>query len=297
MTKRKIVLLTLLAIILLSTVSTLVMSATSNDVSLDVPTELIDKKSSAYKKFTSDMKKDEVVQEDVEYYSYFMYVLQPSAEEKQYIDKLIDKKYNIMALVKIFDFWRYTNEDISIIEKAYDYRPNDLTVSYWVDEAFIRLYKEGKSKTEYSNLSVEEVNEYIAQGITADELRAADKMSRKGVKTIEVILSERLQGKTWCEISNDIYGIELTDEEIEQLKSIEDPSEIIESVKLAQRTKGKIKDALKDSANGEWSGQKNREFKTKKMNEAKEILKKENLWDDSKKKTEKKAMFREEDLF
>ena len=249
------------------------------------------------KKLERSKKNGEVVQNQVEFYAYFVSVLQPSKEEKDYIDGLIEAGYDVEALVKIFDFWRYKVEDMSIIEKAYAYKPYDLSVSYWVDEAFVNLHEKGEAVTEYGNLSVEEVKAYFAEGIDFEEISAADKMSRKGIKSTETILSEKKNGSSWYDIASEIYGVEPSENDSLEFSRIENPNEIIESVKLARRDNRPIKDVLRDVVNGESSTKKNFDFKTDKMNESKESLKKQKLWDDSTKKEKKKSIFGEEDLF
>ena len=134
-----------------------------------------------------------------------------------------------------------------------------------MDEAFINLYKTGVAITEYGNLSVEEVKEYIANGLDFDDIRAADIMSRKGVKSTETILLEKRNGSSWFDIAKDIHNIDLYEDEEFNFDTIESPYEIIESVKLAKRTNRPVKEILCDVVNGESSIKKNFDFKTEKM--------------------------------
>ena len=287
----------IISTILLTTICAFAISEIVNNVPTDVPAEFVVKNNGALKKLEKSKKKGEAVQNQVEYYAYFVSVLQPSKEEKNYIDGLIEAGCDVEALVKIFDFWRYTVEDIGIIEKVYEYKPYDLSVSYWVDEAFIDLHKKGEAVTEYGNLSVEQVKAYIAEGIDSEEICAADKMSRKGIKSTETILSEKKTGNSWYDIADEIYGIEPSKNDAMEFSDIKDPNEIIESVKLAKRANRPVKDVLREVVNGESSAKKNYDFKTEKTNEAKVSLKKQKLWDESAKKEKKKAVFGEEDLF
>lgn len=297
--KRKITIITILIIILTGfcvfAVSSIVDNL-SNASDVIIP-ELSVKQSFVMKELEKAKKSGESVQNQVEYYAYFVSVLQPTEEEKEYIDGLIKDGYDAEALVKIFDFWRYTSEDMNIIEKAYEYRPYDLDVSYWVDEAFIQLHKDGSAVTEYGNLSVEEVKAYLAEGIKPEEIRAADKLSRKGVKSTEKILEEKKNGSSWYNIADEIYGIQSDETDLAEFSVIDNLNEIIESVKLAVRTNRSVKDVLREVAKGESSTKKNKDFKTEKMKDAKESLKKQKLWNDSVKKEKKKAIFGEEELF
>ena len=297
--KRKITIITILIIILTGfcvfAVSSIVDNL-SNASDVIIP-ELSVKQSFVMKELEKAKKSGESVQNQVEYYAYFVSVLQPTEEEKEYIDGLIKDGYDAEALVKIFDFWRYTSEDMNIIEKAYESRPYDLDVSYWVDEAFIQLHKDGSAVTEYGNLSVEEVKAYLAEGIKPEEIRAADKLSRKGVKSTEKILEEKKNGSSWYNIADEIYGIQSDETDLAEFSVIDNLNEIIESVKLAVRTNRSVKDVLREVAKGESSTKKNKDFKTEKMKDAKESLKKQKLWNDSVKKEKKKAIFGEEELF
>lgn len=55
-------------------------------------------------------------------------------------------------------------------------------------------------------LTTEDVDEYMKKGITASEIRTANKLCRRGVLTIQEILAMRLENKSFAEIAAIVNG-------------------------------------------------------------------------------------------
>ena len=151
----------------------------------------------------------------------------------------MEKGYDVNALYEIYKFWRDTAEDIEIIEEVYKFKPESPNVMYWVDEAFIELANQGKTKNQYSNLSVEEVEAYKNSGMTFSDILVADKLSRYGTEKIETILDEKQSGVSWFEITDNVYSISSPEEKAanaEKYKNISDPYEILDSIALSKKS-------------------------------------------------------------
>lgn len=239
-----------------------------------------------------NVKKGKSVQEDIEAYAYFLSYLEPSEEEIRYIDNLIAKDYSTKALVQIFEFWKDTEEEIKIIENVYELKPADLDVLYWVDSAFIELDNQGKTKTHYSNLSVEEVKEYYKNGIGYEEMMIADKLSRKGTKDIETILEQKAKKTSWYEIIDGVYNISSEEDEadnIDKYKNIDNPDEILKSISRAKKEEKSVSKILDKVLEGESSIVYFKKNADNKYSGIKAEFIKEGLWSESAEKEIKSA--------
>lgn len=232
-------------------------------------------------KLTREQKKGIDIQEDTESYAYFLSTLAPAQNEIRYIDSLIADGYSAKALVQIFEFWKDTEEDIDIIEEVYEYRPDDLDLLYWVDSAFLGLSKEGKTKTKYSDLSVQEVKEYYSKGISYEDMRLIDKLSRKGTKDIKELMLQKENNTSWYEIINGVYEFS-SDGNNEKYCSIENPDEIMASYKLAKKEKKEVIDYLEKVLNGESAVEIDFAITEEKYNEIKSSFIKEGIWSEEK---------------
>lgn len=214
-----------------------------------VPGSLEVKHNRALRAIEKDRKKGEDVQPDVEAYAHFLSDLFPSDEEIQYVDGLIGKGFRARDVVEIFEFWQDTQEDLSIIEEAYTYRPPVDGVRYWVDSAFIKLDAAGKTKRHYSNLSEDEVKKHFEEGLSFEELMMADKLSRHGTKEINVIIKDKKEQVSWYEIMDGVYGLVLQEhkkEMAEKYKNITDPNEILACKKLSEQKIMSFEEAMEN---------------------------------------------------
>lgn len=120
------------------------------------------------------------------------------------ITTLVQEGYYLAPLMEIFEFTLDTQypEDFTFIKSLYDCASSMgyLGERHWVEDAF-------NSVTNYQHgvLSEEEIAYYVAQGITTEDISAANAMSRKGILTIKQILDQRVSGAQWADIGAQIY--------------------------------------------------------------------------------------------
>jgi len=248
------------------------------------PGSLTVKNNAALRQIVKEKKAGTDVQVDVEAYAHFLADLYPTEEEIRYIDSLIGKGYDAKAVVEIYEFWQDTQEDIAIIEAVYEYLPPVEGVKYWVDEAFIKLAAQGKTKGQYSDLSVEEVNALYESGVSYEEILMADKLSRYGTKDIHHVLSRKQEDASWYEILDEVYTLsspESKQENIEKYKQIQNPHEILASIRLAKEGDMILDEALDGVIRGESSSKRLDEKKVEKGKKIKENYITQGLWDTS----------------
>ena len=117
--------------------------------------------------------------------------------------ELMKGNYDLRKIAEIFLFTLDTENprDFIFIKEIYDTSEllkND--TDNWMETAYNYL-------TENRNGVIElgEISYYVTNGITIDEMRIANLMSRKGKKPIKQILDEKINGKEWPNITKDIY--------------------------------------------------------------------------------------------
>ena len=125
----------------------------------------------------------------------------PQSDEA-YLTDLMEKGYRSDWLEEIYRFWLTCGEDISIIEEIYrTSEEQNLNGRYWVEESYNVATNQA-----HGVLDVAQVGEYLGKSITRDQISKANVLSRQGVYTITEILDQLLQGKTWSELVNAVYG-------------------------------------------------------------------------------------------
>ncbi len=245
------------------------------------PGSLTVKNNLALRAITKEQKDGVNVQTDVEAYAHFLADLCPTEEEIRYVDNLIGKGYDAEAVIEIYEFWQDTQEDLSIIEAVYAYRPAEEDVRFWVDEGFIKLAAQGKTKNQYSNLSVDEVKAYYESGLSYEEIMVADKLSRHGTKDIKHVLERKQKDISWYEIMDEVYTLsppEKRESDIEKYKGIKNPDEIFASIRLAETGETAVEGALDAVVQGESSSSKMAERKVKKGKELKQRYVEQGIW-------------------
>ena len=135
-------------------------------------------------------------------YEYLKQVYHMEPDEMDYIANLIIQGYDPMTVMDICYFWQDTNEEISIIEQIYEYKY--LRGMTWIENAFNCV-----TNDKCGVLTEEDVENYAKQGVTLDDISAANKLCRKGVLTIQEILEQHQAGKTFAEIAAYVNGISL----------------------------------------------------------------------------------------
>jgi len=126
-----------------------------------------------------------------------------SEEEQQYIADLINEGYDASMLADIFYFWTNCCEDISIIRQMYD-----ITLSaeyedrYWEEDAY-----NDATNSAHGVLSGDNLYDYLyVNGTTISDVKNANVLSRRGVFTIQEILQKLIDGQSWADIIQEVYG-------------------------------------------------------------------------------------------
>lgn len=148
---------------------------------------------------------DETVTENGKYNNIlvnFLYLTEgyklPEADTK-YIAELIIGGYNAEDVINAAYFWLDTSEDIGIIEKMCDWKKENEDCAnneFWIEHAF-NFLTDGRCGV----LDEEEISEYMRNGVSADDIMTANKLSRKGCFTIQEILEMHMEGQRFAEIA------------------------------------------------------------------------------------------------
>lgn len=226
---------------------------------------------------TAVASKSENLNDEIKAYALFISSYNVTDDEQKYISSLIKQGKRMSVIAEIYDFWQYTDEDISIIEDVYAYYPDDAeenNVQYWIDAAFLHLSENGKTTVEYSDLSYEQVMEYYNQGISFDEILYADKLSRKGVKPIEDILQDRIDETSWFNIFDEVYSFDVSSEAYAE---INDPSELMSCYMLSKNGNGTLSEYLDGVISGDSAVNKEIQLKAEKYGNVIQALQAESL--------------------
>lgn len=188
-------------------------------------------------------------------YEYLREVHGLSQEDMDYIADLIIDGCDMKEILNLTYFWVDTNDDISIIKSMYDLKGEYAGKKDWYGNAYDRV-----TNAKNGSLSVEEVEEYMSKGLTAEDILAADKLCRKGVYTINQILDKRCEGQNLVKIANEIenggliestmFALEDEQDNIDY-NAIENPYIIVDSKEAALLTGQSQSDVLKAAAIGE----------------------------------------------
>lgn len=206
----------------------------------------------ALKQLQSDMNKGEDINAPVKKYAYFISVLNPTDEEKDYIDSLIKKGYDAESLIDIYEFWIDTAENLDIIEKVYKYKPYEDDAKYWIENAFIALSNDGKTKNKLSDLTLEEAKHYYYDcDVSPDDMLVAGIMSRKGVHDVDEIIESHIEGKTWYDIADEIYDFSTSSENKEKYSEIDNGREILSCIRMSRTTGNDVITYFEDLVKGE----------------------------------------------
>ncbi|OQB13715.1 MAG: hypothetical protein BWY15_01563 [Firmicutes bacterium ADurb.Bin193] len=134
------------------------------------------------------------IYEDIFQYKKFKKMYKPASQDMAYLDALIIKGANIATLINIYDFWLTTSEDISIIGQIYDLS-SAIAGPYWIEDAFNQI-----TGNRHGVLDKDGINQYLSQQITAEDIRIANVLSRKGVLTITEVLDRFAADRDWAAI-------------------------------------------------------------------------------------------------
>ena len=165
-------------------------------------------------------------------------------KEFEHVSTLINDNYDIEKVLDIYEFLRWTNSDVDMIVDIYIEGGNNSDKKFWIYDTYDKI------NARYDDmLSVDDVAYYVGRGLTVDEIAGAYELSFAGIKTTKAMLNERLDGKTWNEISADIISenpdeiknaSEMTIDEVMYLRaySVKTRKDVS---KIAELNEGKLK--------------------------------------------------------
>lgn len=132
-----------------------------------------------------------------------------SPDEKAQFDKWIIEGKNPQLLMYIYQFWITTDEDISIIEDVYNMfvenYEEDMRLpqnkDLWFEGIFNNL-----TGGKYGRLTSDEIDEYLQNGMSIEDIEIAEYLSRRGTDVHDII-ADKASDKEWSEIAADICEI------------------------------------------------------------------------------------------
>lgn len=123
-------------------------------------------------------------------------------EEAAYIANLVNDGYELSWLLDIYTFWTTCDDDISIIKSMYDTAvSNDINGRYWEEDAYNAV-----TNRRHGELRVDEIMAYLDKGLTVDDIRQANVLSRNKDYTVSGILDELAGGKSLDEMKKEVFG-------------------------------------------------------------------------------------------
>lgn len=133
-------------------------------------------------------------------YADWVKVYQPTQAQQDEISRMIAGGADVDVLMDICRFWEDTNEPFSLVAELYAQCPEaELLEEFtdnmlWITGAYDHL--RGK---EDEALTVEDIMAYQEQGVTLEDVRIADRMSRSGAD-IRDVLERKIAGETWQQL-------------------------------------------------------------------------------------------------
>ncbi|MGN0178867.1 MAG: hypothetical protein ACI4DY_05415 [Monoglobaceae bacterium] len=134
-------------------------------------------------------------------YEYLRVAYKLNDAQLNYIADLIIDGKEAITVMDLCYFWLDTNEDISIVGDMYGLRSR-YRGGTWIENAFNKV-----TGDKCGVLTEEDVEQYLSEGITVQDIMTANKLCRRGVMTIQEILEMRKDNKTFAEISAVIDGV------------------------------------------------------------------------------------------
>lgn len=156
-----------------------------------------------------------------------MTLLYPINEEDlTVIKQLVKDGADLTKIEDIYMFLQNSNASLEYLKDMYYYGEDvDFYGHYWLEDAF--NYCSGQKEYE---LSMGEVQKYIDDGMSIDDIRTANIISRSEVKNIQELLAEKKSGKVWGEIIGEVY----TDIDLSDIRTQDNGNAILECIRLSR---------------------------------------------------------------
>lgn len=187
---------------------------------------------------------EDEVNEIVYRFIQFQSVYSLTDEETKEFYKLTKQDYDLVKLMDIFEYTINTDSfrDMKLVRKIYDKaQAMKIQSNYWIETAFDAL----TGRTD-SVLNQAQVAAYVNDGLTIEEIYAANVMSKRNEKSVEKLLKEKKSGKKWSEIAGEVYP------EISSIPDAENnPVKIVSSVMKSKVTGLEASEIMTDSSKAE----------------------------------------------
>lgn len=170
------------------------------------------------------------------------------AEKARFV-QWINSGKDVRLLMYIYEFWLTTEEDFSIIEDVYDmfvdsYDPEMRLPSdrdLWFEGLFNFL-----SGNKYGKLTTDTAEEYLGKGLSLNDIKMAERMSRTGRMNVDEILEKKSAGTKWCDIAAEVNNIPELQGHSEL--NIEELQDILTLIKITGKAAPEILQECKNSS-------------------------------------------------
>lgn len=179
-------------------------------------------------------------------YEYLREVHNLFDSDMEYIADLIISGCDPTEIINLTYFWLDTNEDISLVKSMYDLKGEYEGKKNWYGNAYDRV-----TDCKNGSLTVDEVQEYMKNGVSDENILFADKLSRKGVYTINQILDKHCSGISMAEIAAEIMSGGVMTADLSEYELISDPSIIMDLGEISSLMGQSQGDDLNSSLSGE----------------------------------------------
>ncbi|MBQ8003041.1 MAG: hypothetical protein IJ297_06330 [Clostridia bacterium] len=184
-------------------------------------------------------------------------------ESFSFVEDMIISGCDPQTTMDIYQFYLTTNEPISIVKQIYDmvYNGEPIVNRDIVFETAFNAITNNKCGV----LTEDDVIFYLESGLTIEDIQQANLLSRRGVLTIQKILTERISGTSWEKIVETI-----SDEKISSSYKNADSTTLTRALNISSVTNQPINTVLSNENSDEYFSSKTKEVNT--------ILKSKGYW-------------------
>lgn len=183
------------------------------------------------------------------------------------IVELVDEGADILKLLDIYVFLSDSNASLSYMsDMYYAGEATNFYGSYWIEDAFNCV-----ADQENNILSINEINTLTDQGVSIEDVKTADILSRSEKMSTKEILIQRQEGMTWGNIIKNIYE----NLNLSGLENVESSTDILECIRLSKFTGETVNNVYNDYVNDKYDAINKRIIP--KIKSAEDIIKSEGL--------------------
>ena len=133
-------------------------------------------------------------------YALFKVTSRPTAQELDILVQVLQQNLSLEQAMDIYRLWTTTASSSDLmVQIAQYYQPEMEQMPFWTHDAY-------NSITGNKALNREEIQAYLDQGLTQEDILVADELSRRQVYNIDQILALKQDGRGWLEVVSLIYS-------------------------------------------------------------------------------------------